>query len=588
MAKQVSPRRVIGFIFGLWRISPYLTWLMILAQVLFAILGSTIAPIFLSKLMTNVASGSATMNNSVGLLVGYVLILLIGDVIAMRLTIALAFITESKMQAVVASKILEHLTAKSLGYHSNRMSGGTVSDANKMVGSIERFWDTLVFNIIPIFFTVISVCVALCFVLWQFAVILFILSIIITAIIIRAQISIVPISENVSNKQSAMTAHLADVINNITTVKAFGKEKAELIQYNKRIKQWRSANLKEMKSVLMITGTFSILMTILNICAFIVAILATEYHIANVGIVYLVITYVLNVVRQLWSITNTTRSYVRIIGDASPMMAALDEDIEIKDIEIPLKSTIKNGKIDFNKMSFAHSQDKKALFKDFTLNISPGERIGLVGRSGAGKTSLTKLILRFNDLGSGKILIDNQNIADISQKDLRESIAYVSQEPALFHRTIRENISYSRPTASEAEIRLAARQANALEFIETSPKGFNTVVGERGVKLSGGQRQRIAIARAILKNAPILVLDEATSALDSESEKLIQDALAKLMKDRTSIVIAHRLSTIAKLDRIIVLDKGKIIEQGSHNELLSQNGIYAKLWSHQSGGFLEE
>lgn len=588
MAKQVSPRRVIGYIFGLWRISPFLTWSMILTQVLFAILGSTIAPIFLSKLMTNVANSSATMDNSIGLLVGYVLILVVGDVIAIRLTVALAYITESKMQAVVASKILEHLTAKSLGYHSNRMSGGTVSDANKMVGSIERFWDTLVFNIIPIFFTVIAVCVALCFVLWQFAIILFVLSIIITVIIIRAQISIVPISENVSKKQSTMTAHLADVINNITTVKAFGKENAELVQYNKLINEWRSANLKEMKSVLIITGTFSILMTALSICAFIVAILVTEYHIANVGAVYLVISYVLNVVRQLWSITNTTRSYVRIIGDASPMMAALDEDIEIKDSEIPLRSTINNGKIDFNKMSFTHSQDKKVLFKDFTLNISPGERIGLVGRSGAGKTTLTKLILRFNNLDGGKILIDDQNITDISQKDLRDSIAYVSQEPALFHRTIRENISYSRPTASEAEIRLAAKQANALEFIEASPKGFNTIVGERGVKLSGGQRQRIAIARAILKNAPILVLDEATSALDSESERLIQDALTKLMKDRTSIVIAHRLSTISKLDRIIVLDKGKIVEQGSHTELLSQNGIYAKLWSHQSGGFLEE
>jgi ATP-binding cassette subfamily B protein len=198
------------------------------------------------------------------------------------------------------------------------------------------------------------------------------------------------------------------------------------------------------------------------------------------------------------------------------------------------------------------------------------------------------LILRFSNVTNGTIKIDGQDIKSITQDDLHRSIAYVSQEPSLFHRTLRDNIAYGKPNASDAEVRYAAAQSNALDFIQSLEKGFNTLVGERGVKLSGGQRQRIAIARAILKNAPILILDEATSALDSESEKLIQDSLAKLMHGRTSIVIAHRLSTIAKLDRIIVLDNGKIIEQGTHEELISNSNIYAKLWSHQSGGFIEE
>jgi len=184
-------------------------------------------------------------------------------------------------------------------------------------------------------------------------------------------------------------------------------------------------------------------------------------------------------------------------------------------------------------------------------------------------------------------MIDNQNIADITQADLHNAIAYVPQEPMLFHRSLRENIAYGKPDASDEEIRHAAKQANALDFIDTLSDGFNTIVGERGIKLSGGQRQRVAIARAILKDALILVLDEATSALDSENEKLIQDALTKLMVGRTSIVIAHRLSTIAKLNRIVVMDEGKIVEQGSHNELLNGDGIYAKLWAHQSGGFIK-
>jgi ATP-binding cassette subfamily B protein len=212
----------------------------------------------------------------------------------------------------------------------------------------------------------------------------------------------------------------------------------------------------------------------------------------------------------------------------------------------------------------------------------------VVGHSGSGKTTLTRLLLRFSDIESGAIMIDGQDIGNVTQKSLRESIAYVPQEPMLFHRSLRENIAYGKPNATMKEITAAAEKANALEFIKKLPDGFETTVGERGVKLSGGQRQRIAIARAILKDAPILVLDEATSALDSDSEKLIQDALSKLMKGRTSIVVAHRLSTIAKLDRIIVLEDGQIAEQGSHDELLKQKGTYAKLWAHQSGGFIEE
>jgi ATP-binding cassette subfamily B protein len=226
------------------------------------------------------------------------------------------------------------------------------------------------------------------------------------------------------------------------------------------------------------------------------------------------------------------------------------------------------------------------LFDDFSLEVPHGEKVGLVGFSGGGKTTITRLLLRFVDIESGGILLGGQRIDEIPQAALRRSIAYVPQDPSMFHRSIADNIRIGRPDATDDDVRHAAKLAHAAEFIETLPLGYKTLVGERGVKLSGGQRQRVAIARAILKDAPVLVLDEATSSLDSESEALIQEALWTLMVTRTAIVIAHRLSTVKRMDQLIVLDRGRIVEKGSHAELLAEGGIYAALWAHQSGGFL--
>jgi ATP-binding cassette, subfamily B, bacterial len=228
------------------------------------------------------------------------------------------------------------------------------------------------------------------------------------------------------------------------------------------------------------------------------------------------------------------------------------------------------------------------LFENFSLEVPHGAKVGLVGTSGGGKTTITRLLLRFSDIESGAILIGGQRIDEIPQSELRRSIAYVPQDPSMFHRTIADNIRIGRPEATDDEVRRAARLAHAAEFIEVLPAGYETLVGERGVKLSGGQRQRVAIARAILKDAPVLILDEATSSLDSESESFIQEALWTLMATRTAIVIAHRLSTVKQMDQLIVLSHGRIIEQGSHSALLDQGGVYASLWAHQSGGFLAD
>jgi ATP-binding cassette subfamily B protein len=292
--------------------------------------------------------------------------------------------------------------------------------------------------------------------------------------------------------------------------------------------------------------------------------------------------------RHLWEFQGILRQYNKALGDASDMVAILQIQPEIKDPVKPERPRMHSGKIDFKDVTFTHGESDDPLFHDLNLSIRPGEKIGLVGRSGSGKTTLTRLLLRFSDLDSGAIEIDGQNITRVTQDDLRHAISYVPQEPLLFHRTLEENIAYGKPEASAEEIRQAARRAHADEFITKLPLGYETLVGERGVKLSGGQRQRVAIARAMLKDAPILVLDEATSALDSESEKLIQDALWRLMEGRTAIVIAHRLSTIQHMDRIIVLEDGRILEQGSHTELLAAGGQYASLWGHQSGGFIAD
>lgn len=309
----------------------------------------------------------------------------------------------------------------------------------------------------------------------------------------------------------------------------------------------------------------------------------------SVSTLILIVTYSQKAQDELWELNSIFKDFNKTFGDAYEMTVILDTPNEVVDIKDAYELEVQNAAIDFHDVSFKHKDAKEAIFENFSLQVQPGERVGLVGVSGSGKTTLTKLLLRFADVDEGEISISEQDIKRVTQNSLRKNIAYVPQETSLFHRSIAENIAYGRPDATIDEIKQAARLANADEFISDLPGGYETLVGERGVKLSGGQRQRIAIARAILKDAPILVLDEATSALDSESEALIQEALVKLMHGRTSIVIAHRLSTVASLDRIVVLENGKIVEQGKHDELLKRkDGVYKKLWDCQSGAFIQE
>ncbi|MBU1292997.1 ABC transporter ATP-binding protein/permease [Patescibacteria group bacterium] len=313
--------------------------------------------------------------------------------------------------------------------------------------------------------------------------------------------------------------------------------------------------------------------------------LATK-GILTAGDVILFLTMVALLEDQLTFIGSQFNSFAESWGTLKDSLTEITESHDVADVQEAEPLPIQKGSITLENISFAYAGG--SVFKDLNLVIPAGQKVGVIGRSGAGKSTLMKLLLRHYDLPVGKILIDEKDIAEVTKESLRASIAVVPQEPALFHRTISENIAYGKIDATREEVVHAALQAQAHEFIETLPESYDTMVGERGVKLSGGQRQRVAIARALLKDARILLLDEATSALDSESEVLVQKALLTLMEGRTVIAIAHRLSTLRAMDRLIIFDRGEIVEDGTHDELIEKGGLYADLWNHQAGGFLED
>jgi ATP-binding cassette, subfamily B, bacterial len=573
-----------------WRTAmkyPVRTWTSIIVSSVTTLVGSFAAPLVIALLLQQLQAGSLTLMDAWPLIGLYAICQIYGEVIGWRITLYMTWTMETASQRDLYRRIYDTLTKQSLGFHGNRFGGALVSQTTKLIGSFERFWDTITFQLVPSITSILAATIILSFVFWQYAILLAILSLIFIVIVIIGSRFLVIRNRLEAQASTAVNAYVADSVANVIAIKSHGKEAEELEVLMSRATSWRDKSLSTMRGFLALSSVYSGMIALLNISVLIAAIWASEHAFISIAAVYLAITYTFTVARQLWEMNNITRNYNRIIGDAHDMVEILGLDPEVMDVSDKVL-TIHDGGIEIRDVTFTHDGNNKPLFDAFSLTVQPGERIGLVGRSGSGKTTITKLLLRFNDVEQGAILIDGQDIAQVTQKSLRDGIAYVPQEPMLFHRSLRENIAYGKSGATEKDVIDAATQANALDFINGLPDGFDTLVGERGVKLSGGQRQRIAIARAILKDAPILVLDEATSALDSESEKLIQDALGKLMKGRTSIVIAHRLSTIAKLDRIVVLDNGKIVEQGAHADLLKHNGVYAKLWSHQSGGFIEE
>ena len=478
---------------------------------------------------------------------------------------------------------------QSMQFHSDRFSGSLTAQVGRFTRAYERLADQFIFNIIPLVVTFSSIFIILMNRAPMFAIGLMFFSVIFAIISSRSFKKIGKCNEREAAAQTRQTGQLTDSITNILSVKSYAQEKFERARYTKYQAETLAAGEASMRATIQRDVLFDAIFLLIDILMIGFIVIGAPVFALPVATVILIFQYSQTILMNLWDVSSIFKNFTRVFGDAHEMTLILDTVDTVVDEKGAKKLIVGNGSIHFDHINFKHADAKEDIFHDFNLKIKPGERVGLAGLSGSGKTTLTKLLLRFADVDAGAIKIDDQNIRKVTQHSLRKNIAYVPQEASLFHRTIADNIAYAKPDASMQEIKHAAKLANAAEFIEKLPNGYETMVGERGIKLSGGQRQRIAIARAILKDAPILVLDEATSALDSESESLIQEALLRLMRGRTSIVVAHRLSTISSLDRIVVLDNGKIIEQGSHDELLKlKGGQYKKLWNRQSGAFVEE
>ncbi|MBB4905355.1 ABC transporter ATP-binding protein [Actinophytocola algeriensis] len=481
---------------------------------------------------------------------------------------------------------MNELLAKDAAFFHDNFAGSLTKRVLSFATRFEEFVDTMAFSVVA---TLVPLGFA-SFVLWRYdpvLVFVLVLLIVLTGCVIAP---LVRRRQALVDKREAAIArvagHVADSLTNMATVRAFAAEDREAAEHRSRvaeqrrlaIRSWDYANLR----IDTVVAPLSVLTNVAGL------VLAISLGGGRLGVEALVVTfaYFTSATRIMFEFNQIYRRLESSLTEAAQFTELLLEPPTVLDPPSPEPLRTGPADIRFSDVRFAHA-GAPVLFDGLDLEVPSGAKVGLVGRSGGGKSTLTQLLLRMMDIQGGTIRIGGQDISRLRQADLRSLIAYVPQEPAMFHRTLHENIAFARPSATEQEILSAARAAHVTEFAETLPSGFETLVGERGVKLSGGQRQRVALARAILRDAPILLLDEATSALDSESEVLIQQALWQIMEDRTALVVAHRLSTVARMDQLIVMDRGRILEQGSHEELLRAEGVYARLWQHQSGGFLD-
>jgi ATP-binding cassette subfamily B protein len=480
----------------------------------------------------------------------------------------------------------DHLIEHSYGFFSNNFVGALVQRVNRFGRAFERLSDNVIWNLLPLFIRICSILVVVFFInKWIDLVILIWIALFLSFNIIFSKWKL-KYDIKSAEIDSRATGYLADTITNQNTVALFSGMAFEKKGYKNVTGEQATLtrftwNLDAITNAVQGALSFGI-----EFVLFYFAIKYWSLGLITVGVFVLLQSYAGNLIDQLWGFTRIVRDMYQAYADAKEMVEIIKLPHEIQDAPEAAELKVSQGIIEFKNVQFGFHKNRKVL-KNINVVIKPGERVALIGPSGAGKTTFVKLLLRLYVPTAGHIFIDGQDIQQVTQSSLRKNISMVPQDPVLFHRTLADNIRYGKLNATKEEVEKVAKLAHCDEFIKDLPQGLQTYVGERGIKLSGGERQRVAIARAILKNAPILVLDEATSSLDSHSEMLIQDALNTLMKGRTTLVIAHRLSTIQKMDRIIVVDNGKIIEEGSHSKLLGTKGsLYKKLWELQAGGFL--
>jgi ATP-binding cassette subfamily B protein len=481
------------------------------------------------------------------------------------------------MEAIV-NEGFARVQSYSSDWHASNFAGATVRKVSRAMWGYDMVSDALMLMLVPTLIVLFGLAVSMG-VRWPAAG-LFTAAVVVVFVaynLLTAGRYIRPVNLVSNALDSKIGASLADAIGGNPVVKGFGAEPREEARFAGTVAQWRAAVIRTWNRFNMVGLGQNLLMIILQGGLTGLLIWAWSHGQASAGDVAFAITSFMLMAGYMRNFGEITRMLQRGLDDTLDVAAFMRTSPQLPDKPgaPPFRGEL--GEIVFDRVAFTYENQEKPLYEDFSLAIAPGERVALVGPTGAGKTTFVKLVQRLYDLRSGRILIDGQDIAEVSQGTLRRSIAVVPQDPALFHRTIAENIAYARPDATEDEVVLAAKRARAHEFIARLPNGYDTLVGERGVKLSGGERQRVAIARAFLADAPILVLDEATSSLDVETERQVQAAMEELMTDRTTIVIAHRLSTIRGADRILVFENGRIVEEGRHADLVEQGGAYARL-----------
>lgn len=579
-------RSVLGFTFKHWRRQP-VRIVLISATVLISTMADVLTPLFAGRLIDAVASGAATNEvawNAALSAFFTLLALATGSLVFRHITFIAIIDLTLKMMSDIAQNAFHRVQRFSTDWHANSFAGSTVRKVTRGMWALDLLNDTLLLALLPSIAMLVGSTILLG---WHWPMMGLIIAagsiIFIVQTVVMSLGFVAPAASLANRWDTRLGGSLADAVSCNQVVKAFGAEEREEGRLAKVIAKWRNRTARTWARGTINGTAQNVTLVLLRAAIIGFALMLWSNGQATAGDIAFVLTSFFLLQGYLRDVGMHIRNLQRSVNDMEELVDIQGQPLGVADRPGAKPIQIRDGGIEFDNVTFHYGTHALPLYRDFSVSIKPGERVGLVGHSGSGKTTFVKLIERLYDVGGGRITIDGQDIAKATQSSLRSQIAIVQQEPILFHRSLAENIAYARPGATQAEIEHAAKLASAHDFIQRLPKGYGTLVGERGVKLSGGERQRVAIARAFLADAPILILDEATSSLDSESEVLIQEAMERLMVGRTTLVIAHRLSTVRSLDRLLVFDRGEIVEEGRHEALVRRDGgIYRRLFERQA------
>ncbi|MBI4921742.1 MAG: ABC transporter ATP-binding protein [Devosia nanyangense] len=577
-------RKVLGFIFREWAKQPWRV-AVLFGTFLLATIADVLTPLYAGQLVDAV-TGAATPAGLEAALWAFGILIGLGLFgVAVRQLAFMALIQFTlRMMADVAQAAFQRVQRFSTDWHASTFAGSTVRKVTRGMGGIDLLNDTLIIMFFPSLVMLVGTSILLGLIWPLMGLVIAIGSVLYIAVTVALSVGYVSPAASLANAwDTRMGGALADAISCNSVVKGFGAEEREELRLSHVVGKWRDRTGRTWSRGTLNGGIQGAMLILLRTAIVGVAVLLWWQGVAKASDIALVLTSFFVLQGYLRDIGQHVRNLQRSVNDMEELVDVQFHPLGIADRPGATPVLIEEGAIVFDRVTFQYGKHTTPLYSDFSVTIPAGQRVGLVGRSGSGKTTFVKLIQRLYDVTGGAILIDGRDIRDATQASLRSQIAIVAQEPILFHRSLAENIAYARPGATRAEIVEAAKLASADDFIGALPKGYETMVGERGVKLSGGERQRVAIARAFLADSPILILDEATSSLDSESEQLIQEAMERLMVGRTTIVIAHRLSTVRALDRLLVFDVGRVVEEGTHETLVRrEGGIYRKLFERQA------